>query len=55
MFQYPRGVAVNHRDEIAVTDQGNNRVQIFNNNSNFIRSFGRQGSNNGEFKDPPLE
>ena len=52
MFQNPVGVAVNHRDEIAVTDQGNNRVQIFNNNGNFMRSFGRQGRNNGEFKNP---
>ena len=52
MFQYPRGVAVNHRDEIAVTDQENHRVQIFNNNGNFMRSFGRQGSKNGEFNSP---
>ena len=52
MFQNPQGVAVNHRDEIAVTDELNHRVQIFNNNGNFMRSFCRQGSNNGELNGP---
>ena len=52
MFQYPLGVAVSSRDEIAVADQMNNRVQIFNSNGNFIRSFGRPGSNQGEFQNP---
>ena len=51
-FQYPRGVAVSNRDEIAVTDSMNHRVQIFNNNGDFIRSFGRKGSNQGEFEYP---
>ena len=31
MFQYPRGVAVNHRDEIAVTSK--HRVQILKSNA----------------------
>ena len=52
MFQYPLGVAVSNRDEIAVADPLNRRVQIFNSNRDFIRSFGRQGSNQGEFKHP---
>ena len=52
MFQYPRGVAVSNRDEIAVADTVNHRVQIFNSNGDFIRSFGREGSNQGEFKYP---
>ena len=52
MFQYPVGVAVSNRDEIAVADHLNHRVQIFNSNGDFIRSFGRQGSNQGEFKNP---
>ena len=52
MFQYPMGVAVSNRDEIAVADQGNHRVQIFNSNGDFIRSFGRYGSNQGEFVHP---
>ena len=52
MFQYPRGVAVSNRDEIAVADVWNHRVQIFNSNGYFIRSFGRRGSNQGEFVYP---
>ena len=52
MFQYPWGVAVNARDEIAVTDHGNRRVQIFSIDGNYLRSFGRQGNKNGEFQFP---
>ena len=52
MFKYPMGVAVSNRDEIAVADQLNHRVQIFNSNGDFIRSFGRFGSNQGEFENP---
>ena len=49
MFQSPWGVAVNARDEIAVTDAWNNRVQIFSSDGNYLRQFGRQGNKNGEF------
>jgi len=52
MFNNPWGVAVNARDEIAVTDYENNRVQIFSSDGNFLRSFGRQGNKNGEFSCP---
>ena len=52
MFQYPWGVAVNARDEIAVTDTNNHRVQIFNSDGNYLRSFGREGNKAGEFKYP---
>jgi len=50
MFQGPWGVAVNARDEIAVTDFVNHRVQIFSSNGNYLRTFGRQGNKNGEFE-----
>ena len=50
MFIYPWGVAVNSRDEIAVTS--NHKVQIFDCKGNFLRSFGRQGSDKGQFQDP---
>ena len=49
---YPWGVAVNARDEIAITDQSNHRVQIFNSDGNFLRSLGREGNKAGEFKNP---
>ena len=52
MFNLPWGVAVNARDEIAVTDYGNHRVQIFNSDGNYLRSFGRKGNKAGEFKYP---
>ena len=48
MFRSPLGVAVSNRDEIAVADQLNHRVQIFNSNGDFIRTF----SNQGELKHP---
>ena len=51
-FDGPWGVAVNERNEIAVTDNSNTRVQIFSCNGKFIRSFGKKGVKKGEFKDP---
>ena len=47
-FNGPWGVAVNTNDEIAVTDQFNNRVQIFSSEGKFLRSFGKKGDNAGE-------
>ena len=35
---------MNARDEIAVTDCLNNRVQIFNSDGKYLRSFGREGT-----------
>ena len=52
MFNCPWGVAVNARDEIAVTDCLNHRVQIFNSDGKHLRSFGREGNKAGEFKYP---
>ena len=52
MFDSPRGVAVNERNEIAVTDCDNNRVQIFSSDGTYLRSFGRMGDQEGEFKCP---
>ena len=50
MFVYPRELAVNSRDEIAVTS--NHKVQIFDCKGNFLRSFGYQGTGKGQFKSP---
>ena len=49
MFHYPWGVAVNARDEIAVTERGNKRVQIFNSDGKNLRSFGGREEKTGEF------
>ena len=51
-FSCPWGVAVNANDEIAVTDQFNNRVQIFSSEGKFLRSFGKKGVMVGEFDNP---
>ena len=51
-FKSPWGVAVNVRDEIAVTDHLNHRVQIFDSDGNYLRSFGRCGKKAGEFNNP---
>ena len=48
----PWGVAVNARDEIAVTDTLNNSVSVFSSDGTHLRSFGRKGQNNGEFNFP---
>ena len=52
MFNFPWGVAVNARDDIAVTDCCNHRVQIFNSDGNYLRSFGRKGDKAGELRYP---
>ncbi|XP_068710806.1 E3 ubiquitin-protein ligase TRIM71-like [Montipora foliosa] len=52
MLCEPFGVAVNDKDEIAVSDFGNHRVQIFSSNGTHLRSFGKKGNQQGEFHLP---
>ena len=52
MFNGPYGVAVNERNEIAVTDRDNHRVQIFSSDGTYLRSFGSEGDQEGEFDCP---
>ena len=52
MFNGPFGVAVNERNEIAVTDARNNRIQIFSSDGTVLRSFGTKGDKQGEFNFP---
>ena len=52
MFYSLWGMAVNARDEIAVTELLNNRVKIFNSDGKFLRSFGRRGDKLGELNFP---
>ena len=51
-FNGPWGVAVNKRGEIAVSDQNNNRVQVFNTEGRLLFSFGKEGSGDGQFNLP---
>ena len=52
MLDYPMGVAVTAKDEVVVADNQNHRVQVFDSNGTFLRSFGHKGENAGEFKNP---
>ena len=52
MFDGPWGVAVNERNEVAVTDMTNYRVQIFSSDGTYLRSFGSEGDQEGEFDYP---
>ena len=52
MFKNPLGVAVTDKDEILVADCLNHRVQVFDSNGTFFRSFGHKGENVGEFNRP---
>jgi len=48
-FTWPRGVAIGPDNTIVIADSSNHRVQIFDQNSNFIKEFGSYGSHYGEF------
>ena len=52
MLNQPWGVAVSERDEIAVTESANSRVQVFSSDGTYLRSFGRKGNKQGEFNYP---
>ena len=40
---------VNERNEIAVTDNGNNRTQLFSSDGTYLRSLGREDIKQGGF------
>ena len=48
MLNYPMGVAVTAKDEVAVADNQNHRVQVFDSDGTFLRSLGHKGKNAGE-------
>ena len=52
MLNNPFGLAVNARDEIAVSDNFNHTIKIFNSDGNYLGSFGRWGSEAGELEYP---
>ncbi|XP_068730048.1 E3 ubiquitin-protein ligase TRIM71-like [Montipora capricornis] len=52
MLSSPWGVAVNDKDEIAVSESGNHRVQIFASNGTHLKSFGKKGNQQGDFNFP---
>ena len=52
MLNKALGVAVNDRDQIALTELFNHRVSVFGSNGTHLRSFGGEGERNGEFNQP---
>ncbi|XP_053965224.1 RING finger protein nhl-1 isoform X4 [Anastrepha ludens] len=48
-FTWPRGVAVGPDNSFIVADSSNHRVQVFDSNGIFVKSFGEFGLRAGEF------
>ncbi|MDE1827011.1 MAG: SBBP repeat-containing protein, partial [Thaumarchaeota archaeon] len=51
-FAFPQGIATDPSGNVYVTDLGNRRVQEFDNNGNFLSTWGIKGSGNGTFQAP---
>lgn len=51
-FDKPSGIAISPAGTLFVTDQGNDRVQVFDDKLNFILAFGESGSDPGKFNGP---
>jgi len=51
-FDHPLGVSISPDGLVYVTDQGNNRVQVFDQKGNFKFTFGTKGSGPGEMLGP---
>ena len=52
ILKNPWGVAVNEQDEIAVSDIGNHKIHLFKSDGTHTKSFGGEGTQQGEFKRP---
>ncbi len=46
------GIAVGSNDNVFVVDQGNHRIQVFNQNGTFLFKWGSNGSGNLQFSSP---
>jgi|SRR6476469_1545075 len=51
-FYFPFGISIDSKDNVYVADSGNNRVQKFDSNGNFISKFGTYGTGDGQFINP---
>jgi len=51
-LHYPIYITIDPNDFTLVTDEGNDRVVIFNKYGNLVHKFGSRGSGDGEFSFP---
>lgn len=51
-FQSPVGIAVNEEGDFFVVEMTGHRVQQFDSDGRFVRSWGREGEAHGEFRTP---
>jgi sugar lactone lactonase YvrE len=51
-FNSPNGLRVSKCDELYVCDSNNHRIQVFDLDLNFKRSFGKKGTGRGQFNSP---
>jgi DNA-binding beta-propeller fold protein YncE len=51
-FWGPRGIAVDDNGHVLVTDTGNKRIVVFDENGNYITEFGSAGFDPGQFDEP---
>jgi len=51
-FNQPKGIAVDKNRNILIVDAGNNRIQKFDEEGNYLSQFGQAGQNEGEFFSP---
>jgi DNA-binding beta-propeller fold protein YncE len=52
LMSRPNGIAISKSSNIYITDQGNNRVLVFDKNGDFLLKFGKKGNGKGEFESP---
>ncbi len=48
-LKYPKGITINQQNFIGVADTGNSRIQIYEQDGKFVKSFGVNGNCEGQF------
>lgn len=51
-FSFPQNLAIDEFGNVYVTDLGNMRIQKFNDDGVFLKTWGSSGSSSGQFKSP---